>query len=170
MKVQLLNPTLKFKYLLSFLFIFFSLQSYSNTLCGTIEGFEFTNGHESVSLVDSGLYAVSDLPGKFYINTKVKGASQSVKYIVENLDTGKKYSIIENRLPYTFPAGNAAWNLGEGRFKLTAILYKFDFGLGHCESKSIIFTLGNETCSADAGTLTADSETVVLANGSAMIS
>ena len=52
---------------------------------GSIDGFEFTNGHESVSIQDGASYGYDDLPGHFYVNARVKGYAQSVKFDVENL-------------------------------------------------------------------------------------
>lgn len=162
------NP--KLTYLLFSFFFLVSLQSFADIVCGHIEGFEFTNGNNSLAIEEGGVYTIDVLPEHFYINSNINGKSESVKYVVENLDSGKKYTIIENSPPYTFPAGNSAWNLGIGTFKLTATLYKYNFGFGKCDSKTIIFTLGDLTCSADAGTITADFDSVVLANGSAMLS
>ncbi|GAA4963170.1 T9SS type A sorting domain-containing protein [Algibacter aquimarinus] len=171
MKVKLPIKHPKFRYLFLSFFILVSLQSYAEILCGNIDGFEFTNGHESVNLKDGGIYAFDELPGHFYVNAHINGNSQSVKYKVQNLDTGEIYpSTIENSLPYTYPAGNADWNLGKGRFKVTAILYKLDFGFGKCDTKTVIFTIGDVTCLADAGTLAADSDAVTLIDGTATIS
>ena len=170
MKVQPTIQVPNFKRLIFLCFILFSLQSFADVTCGQIEGFEFTNGNESVAANDGDAYAIDELPGHFYVNSLISGSVGSVKYVVENLDTGKYYSIIENTTPFTFPAGNGDWNLGKGRFKVTATLYKYKFGFGKCDTKTITFTLGDVNCSADAGGLTADSDTVVLSNGSATIS
>ena len=104
------------------------------------------------------------MPGHFYVNSHTSGTVGSVKFVVENLDTGKHYSIIENTSPFTFPAGNGDWNLGKGRFKVTATLYKYNFGFGKCDTKTITFTLGDVTCEADAGSLMADADMVTLIN------
>ncbi|WP_299552824.1 T9SS type A sorting domain-containing protein [Seonamhaeicola sp.] len=169
MKVVLHQQTPKLQYLLTSLFLCLSLYAFAGDNCGQIESFEFTNGDETVSLMDGENYIISDLPSGFYINTKVSGKSKSVRYIVENLDTGDTFKITENLPPFTFPAGNKPWYLGHGNFKLTAKVYKFYFGIGECDSKSITFTI-RPPCTADAGTLTADAEMVTLTGGEAVIS
>ncbi|AUP80440.1 T9SS type A sorting domain-containing protein [Flavivirga eckloniae] len=169
MKPELRNQIPKSNYLLVSFFLFLFFQSFANNNCGTIEGFEFTNGHESVVLSDGKTYSIEELPNNFYLNSHVSGYSQSIRYVIENLNTGKKHKVTENLLPYTFPAGNNSWHLGNGTFKLTATLYKYDYGYGKCDSKSVTFTLG-EVCSADAGTLQVDAPTVVLSGGEAMLS
>ncbi|WP_298346283.1 T9SS type A sorting domain-containing protein [uncultured Algibacter sp.] len=141
----------KSRYLFYFIFLITFTQANTQIGCGHIEGLEFTNGHESSVLVDGGTYVSEDLPNNFFISMHVDGHSQSARYVVENLDTGAIYRITENILPYTFPAGNHAWNLGDGNYKLTASLYRFDLGIGHCDTKIITFTLG-DICKADAGT------------------
>ncbi|WP_396601808.1 beta strand repeat-containing protein [Algibacter sp. R77976] len=170
MKAILLNPKTKMKSLLYLIFLLITFQSYADFSCGEIEGFEFANGHESVSINDGETYVFDELPGHFYINAAIHGDSQSVKFTVKNLDTGQKFTIIENSLPYTFPAGNGDWDIGEGTFKVIASLYKFNGGFGLCETKSITFTLGETACTADAGTLHANESMVTLTGDSAMIS
>ncbi|WP_298555047.1 T9SS type A sorting domain-containing protein [uncultured Algibacter sp.] len=159
----------KSQYLIYFFFLLISMQSFADIDCGDIEGFEFSNGHESVTLIDGGNYIFDELPTNFYVNMHVDGYSQSVKYVIENLETGERYKVTENLLPYTFPAGNKPWYIGEGKFKLSANLYKFDLGFGYCDSKSITFTIGG-SCTADAGTLHATSSNVTLTGDSATIS
>ena len=169
MKTKLLGQIPKSRYLLLLSIILISFNTYADIICGSIEGFEFTNGNESVNLIDGRTYTTKDLPDNFYVSLRVNGYSQSVRYEVENLETGEIFKITENSKPYTFPAGNAKWNLGTGTFRLKANLYKYNLGFGKCDSKTIVFTIG-DVCLADAGTLTADSETVVLSNGEAMLS
>ncbi|MCX7550621.1 hypothetical protein, partial [Xanthomarina sp. F2636L] len=147
-----------------------SFQSFADVNCGHIEGFMFSNGQNSVMLENGGNYNITDLPQNFYIDLNVEGYSQSVKYYVQNLDTGERVYITENVLPYTFPTGNQAWNLGAGNFKISASLYKYDFGFGRrCDKEIISFTL-NEECLAFAGSITATESSVELINGMATIS
>ncbi len=169
MKAKLSCQIPKFRYLLFLFVLLASFQSFADVTCGHIEGFEFTNGHESVSISDGNTYVLGELPANFYINMHVNGYSQSVVYKVKNLDTGETSKIVENLVPYTFPAGNKPWHLGNGTFKVKATLYKYDLGIGKCDYKEFTFTI-RESCSADAGTLAATSATVVLANGEAMLS
>ncbi|WP_298498557.1 hypothetical protein, partial [uncultured Algibacter sp.] len=169
MKTKLPSLITKSRYLFFFISFLFSFPTFADVGCGSIEGFEFTNGHESVAIADGDTYVFNDLPGHFFVNVLSHGDSQSVKYIVENLDTGHKYVIIENTRPYTFPAGNGDWYLGNGKFKVTANLYRYNFGFGICDTKTIIFTIGDEACTADAGTLQATERNVTLTGDSAML-
>ena len=164
--------------ILFLLMLFFSFQGFSQSddqqseerwFCGDIENFQFSNGDQSLYIENGEEYNIGDLPTNFYVDLNVDGRSQSVKYYVENLDTGERYNITENILPYTFPAGNEPWNLGAGNFKVRATLYRFDNGFGRCDRDIVTFTL-NETCEANAGTLTADMDTAELVNGMATIS
>ena len=170
MKRKIHKPKTKFKNLLYFILLFISTHMFADIGCGTFEGFEFTNGHESVDIINGENYVFGNLPGHFYVKALIHGDSESVKFNVENLDTGKKFTIIENILPYTFPAGNGDWNIGNGTFKITASLYKYDSGYGICDVKTFIFTLGDTVCTADAGTLHATASNVTLTGNSAMIS
>ena len=140
--------------------------------CGDIEGFEFTNGHESIQIQDHATYVFGDLPSHFYLNAHIDGYSESLKYKVENLDTGEIHQITENLLPYTFPAGGNDWNLGTGTFRVTAYLFYLNNAQGWaCDVDVITFTItAEEPCLADAGTLTATETNVELSNGEAMIS
>ncbi|WP_187388180.1 hypothetical protein, partial [Seonamhaeicola marinus] len=133
-----LNP--KFRHLLTSLFLLLAVQVFADTNCGEINSFELTNGHETVSLMNNNSYILSDLPSGFYIKTNVSGNIKSVKYTVENLDTGKVYRITENITPYTFPAGNNAWHYGTGNFRITAKAFKYYLGIGECDSKTIYFS------------------------------
>ena len=140
--------------------------------CSNIHEFVFSNDHESVHIQDGENYVSEDLPNGFYVEA-VTGHVGSVKFTVTNLDTGQTYQIIENLEPYTYPAGGDAWNLGSGNFRVKAVVYKFNFALGSiCDSETIEFSLdAEETCDAEAGTLTADASNVTLdANGTATIS
>ena len=176
MKSKLSCQTTKFRYLIYFTLLLFSSQSYAiitpddEINCGEIVGFEFTNGHESMGLTDGNSFDINDLPDNFYVSLRVDGYSQSVRYTLENLDTGTKHKILENTLPYTLPGGNKPWNFGNGRYKLTASLFKIDFGFLHCDTKTVFFTFGVEDCTADAGTLQATSSMVTLTGDSVMIS
>ncbi len=138
--------------------------------CGEIENIEFTNGDSSQIISDGENYNLGDLPNDFYLNTNVSGNIQSVRYTVKNLETNQQYSIVENYEPYTFPAGNSAWNLGEGTFRIKVRIYKYNYGLGSaCDIQNLTITLTNE-CTADAGTLTADQTSVSLESPGVMIS
>ncbi|WP_248723696.1 T9SS type A sorting domain-containing protein [Seonamhaeicola sp. ML3] len=169
MKVVLHQRFPHLNYLLTSLFLFFTLLSQADDNCGEIEYFEFSNGHEVASITDGGTYAQSELPMNFYFNTIVTDEIKRVYYKVENLDTHKTYTITENFKPYTFPAGGGAWHLGDGNFRITAKAFKSYLSTTPCDSKTITFRLA-PPCSADAGTLTADMDKVVLANGSVTIS
>ncbi|WGD35195.1 T9SS type A sorting domain-containing protein [Olleya sp. YS] len=157
-----------------FLFtLFFSFQSYANDdlVCGHINNIEFSNGNEITTLENGGNYSIGDLPSNFYLSLNVSGYSQSAKYRVTNLDTGEVINIIENQLPYTFPAGNTAWNLGVGNFEVKAKLYKFNYAFGFkCDEEVVTFSLSDNTCDANAGTMSADASPVTLVNGTATIS
>lgn len=74
-------------------------------------------------------------------------------------------------MPYTSPAGNGAWNLGTGKFRVTARLYYKNRARGFiCSKRTVIFTVTDEpACTADAGTLTATA-TSVCSTGEVMIS
>ncbi|WP_229731380.1 hypothetical protein, partial [Hyunsoonleella pacifica] len=153
-KLSFQNPK---SILLSFFaFLLFSLNLSANTNCGHITGLEFSNGHEVVSLENNGVYNINDLPEHFYINLNVDGYSESAKYTVVNLETHQSYNIIENILPYTFPAGNGSWHLGTGTFEIMANLYKFDHAFGFkCDTIKVVITIGEDhepICTADAGT------------------
>ena len=169
MKVVLHQRIPKLHYLLASLFLFFSLLSHADDNCGQIETIEFANDHENITIMDGDTYLESALPTNFYLNTEVSGNIKSVRYIVENLDTHESYTITENLKPFTFPAGEGSWHLGNGNFKVTVKAYKFYLGIGQCDVKTISFTI-TPPCTADAGTLTADMEKVTLANGEAMLS
>jgi hypothetical protein len=169
MMTKLLSKVPKARHLLFLLFIFTSFNSFADVICGSIEGFEFSNGHETVNLMDGESYIINDLPDNFYVNLNVDGYSQSVRYEVENLDTGEVFKITETSKPYTFPAGNGKWNLGNGTFRLKATLYKFNLGFGRCDTKTITFSI-SDSCVADAGTLMSDMDMVTLVNGTATIS
>ena len=91
--------------------------------CGDIDNFEFSNGHESTQIENNGNYNFNELPEGFYVKANVDGYSQSLRYKVKNLETGQIHQVTENLLPYTFPAGDSAWNLGGGTFQITASLY-----------------------------------------------
>ncbi|WP_048330949.1 hypothetical protein, partial [Bizionia psychrotolerans] len=160
--------------LLLFLFTF-SLQSYSQESderrnCGDIEGFEFSNGSESMAIENGGSYNIADLPSFAYINLLVDGNSQSAKFAVRNDNTDEYDYITENSLPYTYPSGNQAWDLGVGTFTIRADLYKYNYGFGRrCDRAVITFTV-TETCNAFAGTATAVASTVTLVDGMSTIS
>ena len=168
MKTKLSFQTPKF--LLSLLLIFFTTLSYSQSSCGEIAGFEFSNGTSSISVANGETVAIDELPSDFYLNLLINGKSGSAKYIIENLDTGEIHRITENVLPYTFPAGNRSWNLGVGSFKIKANLYKYNFGIKKCDSNTITFTVIESNCAADAGTLKAVESTVALGSPTTMIS
>ncbi len=58
--------------LLLFLFIF-SIQSYASNNCGEINGFEFSNGSESMAIENGGVYNITDIPSNAFINLLVDG-------------------------------------------------------------------------------------------------
>ena len=170
MKTKLSNLKTKSKKLTYLIILFISIQSFAQIYCGSIQGFEFTNGHESVNVTNKKNYVFGDLPSHFYIKALTNGHSESVKFNIHNLDTGQRFTIIENILPYTFPAGNGDWDIGNGKFQVTASLYRYNNGSGFCDTKTITFTLGDKFCTADAGTLHATASKVTLSGGSATIS
>ncbi|WP_411895955.1 hypothetical protein, partial [Winogradskyella sp. A2] len=171
-KLLFQTPNLKTNLFVLMLSLFISSFAQTDSRwCGSIENFEFTNGQESIAIEDYGTYDLSEIPDGFYLNSIIHGYSQSLRYKITNLDTDENYQIVENLLPYTFPAGNNEWNLGTGTFRVKATLHAFDHGLGwSCDTDYIIFTItDNEPCLADAGTLTA-TETQVCSTGEVMIS
>ncbi len=152
------TPNLKSYLFVLFLSLYlFGFGQVNPLSCGSIENFEFTNGHESVHIQDNGVYIFDDLPGHFYVKVNIHGYVQSVRYHVINIDTNETFEIIENIVPYTFPAGNADWDIGLGTFQVTASAYFQNNAQGfQCDSETITFTLGDEEpCLADAGTMSA---------------
>ncbi|GAB1858601.1 hypothetical protein MHTCC0001_34410 [Flavobacteriaceae bacterium MHTCC 0001] len=125
-----------------------------------------------VALENEGTYHIDALPEHFYVDLKVHGYSQSVKYVIENLETHQTHTIVENFLPYTLPAGNNSWNLGTGEFKIKASLYKFDNAIYKCDTKTVTFIIIDipKPCTADAGGLHAYADTVTLTGDSVMLS
>ena len=154
MKVKLLHSkTSPFQNLLLLIILLLSVNFTNATVsnCGEIESIEFSNGDSNLDIIDGESYYLGDLPNDFYINTNVSGNIQSVRYVVKNLDTDQQFSIVENYEPYTFPAGNAAWNLGEGTYRIKVRVYKYNYGLGSsCDKRNLTITLTNE-CAANAG-------------------
>ncbi|WGD35197.1 T9SS type A sorting domain-containing protein [Olleya sp. YS] len=144
------NQTLNFRALFTLVALIFSFQAYAfvDTNCGSISGFEFSNGDSTITINDNQSYFIGDLPNNFYVDLLVDGYSQSAKFDVTNLDTGQCYNITENHLPYTFPGGNCAWNFGCGDFRIKARLYKYD-GCGTiCDTETINFSI---TCTQSCG-------------------
>ncbi|WP_299361086.1 T9SS type A sorting domain-containing protein [Winogradskyella sp.] len=171
-KLLLETPNLKVNLFVLFFSVFmFGFSQTESRWCGDIESFEFTNGSQSTQINNGGSYEISELPEDFYLNAHVEGYSQSLKYKVRNLGTGEVYQIVENVLPYTFPAGGNEWNLGTGTFKVTASLYRRNRARGWiCDRDIITFTITEtEECLADAGTLTA-TDTQVCSTGEVTIS
>ncbi|WP_431159271.1 hypothetical protein [Winogradskyella poriferorum] len=116
-KVLFETPNLKINlFVLMLCTVLFGYSQTDSRWCGNIESFEFTNGQESVSIENNGNYNIGELPEDFYLNSNIHGYSQSLRYTVTNIDTNQTYQIVENVLPYTFPAGNDAWNIGSGSF------------------------------------------------------
>ena len=160
--LPLQSPSQKFL-LFAYLLLISFVNSYGNN-CGEIKGLEFTNAVESMIIVNGENYVTSELPNDFYLNLKFSGSIRSVKYVVTNLDSGDQQKVTENRVPYTFPAGNRAWNLGIGNFKIEVKAYRFFFGLGKlCDTQTFYFSLADQPdCAADAGGLTASMSDVCL--------
>ncbi|GAB5565673.1 MAG: hypothetical protein Wins2KO_27360 [Winogradskyella sp.] len=165
------SPNLKISLFVFILSLFsISYAQKSSGWCGNIHEFEFSNGNETVTIENNATYDINELPHGFYVNSLIDGYSQSLRYRVKNLDTGEIYNIIENFLPYTYPAGGNEWDLGTGTFKVTARLYFRNGGRGWiCDKKSIKFTITDPPCLAEAGTLTATSSSVC-STGEVMIS
>ncbi len=129
--------------------------------CGSIEGLEFTNGTDTQIIEEGGVYALSELPDAFNLNLITNGNVGSIEYTVTNTDTGETETIVENVIPYTFPAGGAPWDLGVGTFTVTAKLFELSQTHGVlCDELTITFTIGEDTCQADAGTLTSDQDNI----------
>lgn len=143
MYAKLPNRIVNFKALLVLLAMTFSFQSFAldDTYCGSISGFEFSNGTTTTAISHNQSYYINDLPNNFYVNLLVNGYSQSAKFYVKNLDTGQCYVVNENHLPYTFPGGNGAWNYGCGNFEIKAKLYKYDSCGSYCDSETIRFAI-----------------------------
>ncbi|WP_299130675.1 hypothetical protein, partial [uncultured Winogradskyella sp.] len=159
-------------FILFFSLFLFGFGQSDSRFCGNVENFEFSNGHETVHITDDETYIFDDLPGHFYVKVDVNGYVQSVKYNVTNLDTNEQFEVIENLIPYTFPAGDADWNIGLGTFEVIASIYAQNNAYGYvCDTESVTFTLtDNVACTADAGTLTAVYSSVALSNGEAQLS
>jgi hypothetical protein len=138
---------------LSALFLLFSVQA---NACADIVQFQFTNGTQTILISDGAAYNLDDLPDDFYLEAVVNGNEESVSFHVSSSNNSFTYSVVENYVPYTFPAGNGAWHLGDGHFSVSASAYSHPYAGGtFCDHESINFTLseGVETCSALAGTL-----------------
>jgi|GEM_PF-2377206 len=167
---KLPKKTLVFKALLMLFAFAFSSQSYGleDTRCGSISGFQFSNGTTSTAINYNQSYYINDLPNNFYIDLLVNGYSQSAKYHVRNLDTGQSYTVSENHLPYTFPGGNGAWNYGCGNFEIKAKLYKYNSCGRYCDSETIRFNIScapAQTCGDIAGyQFTNGTESVAITN------
>ncbi|QIJ88156.1 hypothetical protein C7H62_0346 [Mesoflavibacter sp. HG96] len=121
--------------------IYFTLD---NTVdCATLTGLEFTNGTDSLPLVDNQAYSVTELPNNFYINAQLDGTVSKIKYYVTNLDTNNTVSISESVAPYTFPSTGNSWNLGAGNFQIKAKLYTstINYSGNNCGSSSQTYSL-----------------------------
>jgi len=120
--------------------------------CGEISSFEFSNGTDNTTIADGGSYDINSLPSDFYIDAMVNGQGESVRLEVENFDTGETYNIIENYVPYTFPAGNAAWFLGTGTFKVKGSLFAGNYcNSTLCDVEEITFTINEQNCGSITG-------------------
>lgn len=132
--------------------------------CGDITELQFTNGTETTTLTDGATYQLSDLPSNFYVDAIVSGASESVRFEVENVETNQQYSIIENYIPYTYPAGGGAWNLGTGTFEIKASMYSGNYcNSTLCDEETITITISDiedVTCEADSGTISLSTNTL----------
>ncbi|AUC82140.1 T9SS type A sorting domain-containing protein [Lacinutrix sp. Bg11-31] len=132
--------------------------------CGDITEFQFSNGTENITIEDGNTYHVNNLPSNFYIDAIVSGVSESVRLDVENQDTNEEYSIIENYIPYTFPAGNGEWDLGLGTFEVKASMFSGNYcNSTLCDEKTITFTIteGDTLCEANSGTTTLDNNGII---------
>ncbi len=110
--------------------------------CGDIDGFQFSNGTNSVAIVNDGEYSLDQLPANFYVDLLVDGYSESASFKLKNKDTGAEYTIGENHLPYTAPGGNAAWSYGTGEFEIEAKIFKYNYCQGsYCDKETIKFTI-----------------------------
>jgi len=113
--------------------------------CGDIDSFAFAYYNNQVPIVDGETYLISDLPNNFYIDALISGDSESLRYEVLNLDTNEVVTITENYLPYTYPGGENAWNLGTGNFQITASLFDGNYCSSTlCDVSVITFTLVDE--------------------------
>ena len=135
--------------------------------CGDIAELQFSNGTDNLTIEDGGSYVLSSLPSNFYIDAIINGESESVRLEVENLDTNEEYSIIENHIPYTFPAGNGAWDLGLGTFEVKASMFSGNYCSSTlCDEETITFTLTEATilCTAASGSITLDNSILPVVN------
>ena len=144
--------------------------SYADNICGSITGFEITNGTTSTPVIDGETYNINDLPNPFYLELIVNGDAQTVFYEVENLDTGALTFRTDSSLPFTFPTENQQWNLGLGTFKIETKIYNYNTSGFACDQNTVTFTIADNGCNANAGTMSADTSSVTLVNGSATIS
>ncbi len=112
--------------------------------CGKIEGLTFTNGTDSIAIVNGETYEWNDLPTGFYLEMAVNGASQSARYYVKNADTDEVLTNTENSLPYNFPSTGNPWNLGIGSFKVDTALYANDDAhYPRCDKYWVMFSIIN---------------------------
>ena len=99
-----------------------SFNSQAQYACGEIDGFEFSNGNDSLEIMDGGEYDLNNLPSNFYIDLNVHGNSQSAKYVVTNLGTGQNYTIVENEISNLFlSVSTPSWNPKLKKFKILLV-------------------------------------------------
>ena len=179
MKKKLTNPkSLLLKNLLFLFFLSFTIMSYSANVC-RITGYEFTDGTSSISIIDGETYNINDLPDSFYLELIASGDYKYARYIVENVDTGAIVGGVDGNSPYTFPPTIYSnppepWNLGVGTFRIYTRLTSYTGNIfGElCAENEVTFTIAadDNVCNSNAGTMSADTSSVTLVNGSATIS
>lgn len=113
--------------------------------CGHIANFEFKgNNGDSVAINNNDVFNIGDLPEDFFfqVNGNAGNNFGSVGFTVKNLDTGEMTNITENTVPWNFPNGGDAWNLGAGTFQIDARAYSDDNQSGtQCDAEWVTFTL-----------------------------
>lgn len=134
--------------------------------CGIVDRFEFSNATDTAAITDGETYNISDLPSDFYIDAIVAGDSESVRLTVTNLDSSEIITIVENYIPYTFPAGGASWSLGLGQFEVKAEVFEGNYcNYTLCDTQIITFTLIDEpdddVCLANAGATVVDNNVFI---------
>ena len=90
------------------------------------------NSHVVATLEDGGVYYLDELPSNFGVETVIDGDVESVSFTVNG------HSITENIVPYTYPAGGAAWHVSEGHYTIKTAAYSDNYKGGKkCDEKHI---------------------------------
>jgi hypothetical protein len=121
-------------------------QNATETVCtGQITSLKFddtSGGNADVTIVNNGVYDISDLPSTFIIEALTSGTLESVGFTLSGSASGTK---TENTSPYNYPASN--WAHGMGSFKMVVKAYSADnLGGTLCNTKEFNFTIQDSKC------------------------